>query len=221
MSEHLTSFPTDISTSGPLKEWFYFGARGICRIVLRWLGRWRVEGLSRLPRQGGVLVIANHVSDSDPLVVGSALPRPAWYMAKAELFEIPFLGPLIRALHAFPVKRGTADRAALSRALELLAAGEVVVVFPEGRDSVTGDLQPFEAGAALLALRSGVPVVPIGLRGTSEFLPMYHFIPRPARVLVRFGSPLSFEDLRPLPHRKRLAAMTRCMAASLARLVET
>jgi 1-acyl-sn-glycerol-3-phosphate acyltransferase len=203
------------------KGWFYRLARGLCRIVLGGLGRWQVEGQARVPRSGGVLVIANHVSDSDPLVVGSALARPAWYMAKMEHFEMPLLGPLIRALQAFPVQRGRPDRRALRRALELLAAGEVVVVFPEGRDSLTGDLQPLEAGAALLALYSGVPVVPVGLRGTRELLPMYHFIPRPAHVLVRFGSPIPFEDLGDLPRRERLNAMTRRMAASLARLIET
>lgn len=190
-------------------------------MALRGLGRWQVEGRERVPRRGGVLVIANHVSDSDPVVVGSALARPAWYMAKRELFERPLLGPLIRRLHAFPVERGTPDRRALRRALELLAAGEVVVVFPEGRDSLSGDLQPLEAGAALLALYSGAPVVPAGLRGTRELLPMYQVIPRPARVLVRFGSPIPFEDLRELPRRERLTAMTRRMAASLARLIET
>jgi 1-acyl-sn-glycerol-3-phosphate acyltransferase len=180
-----------------------------------------VEGRAHLPRTGGVLVIANHISDVDAVTVGSALSRTAWYMAKAELFDLPVLGPLIHAVHAFPVKRGTADRAALRRALELLAAGEVVVIFPEGRDSVTGRLQPFEAGVALLALRSGVPVVPVGLHGTNEFLPMYHFVPRPAHVLVRFGPPIPFEDLEDLPHRERMEAMIRRMAASLARLIDT
>src|SRR5437773_11396954 len=92
----------------------YLVVRAICkyvfRIVIGMFGGIRVEGLGYVPRQGALLVAPNHQSDGDPIVVGVALPRPAYFMAKSELFEIRVLGPAIRFLHAFPVRRGKPDR---------------------------------------------------------------------------------------------------------------
>jgi 1-acyl-sn-glycerol-3-phosphate acyltransferase len=171
--------------------------RAIARLVIALLGGLHIEGIENVPKSGPLLVTPNHNSDCDPIVVGVTLPRLAYYMAKSELFSIPVLGPLIRAMRGFPVRRGTADRTALRHAESLLKVGEAVVVFPEGQLSVTGRLQPLNPGVVMMAMHCGAPILPVALIGTSRLLPYGKLIPRPARqrIVVRFGQPISIEVL--------------------------
>ncbi|GAW93226.1 lysophospholipid acyltransferase family protein [Calderihabitans maritimus] len=169
---------------------FYTVAKQIVLLFFRICCRWQVVGKENLPPQGPVVVVANHVSYWDPPVLGVALPRQIHFMAKEELFRIPLLGPLIRILGAFPVKRGKSDRAALKAGLQLLQEGKVLGLFPEGTRSKTGQLLPFQPGAALLALKAGVPIVPVALQGSRQILRRF----RPT-VRVVIGKPLVFQDL--------------------------
>lgn len=168
-------------------------------VLLFLFGPVRVVGRSNVPRKGGVLIVSNHLSDCDPAVIGHALPRGAHYMAKRELFSIPLLAPLIRVLRAFPVDRGTADRSAIRHTVELLTAGEAVVMFPEGQLSEDGKLQPLMPGVAMIVQRSGAAVVCVGLRGTPRIIPFKKVIPRPAfgGVSARFGQPKTFDRYSP------------------------
>lgn len=167
--------------------------------------KWKVTGRKNIPVRGPVILAPNHISDVDPPFVGLSLFRPLWFMAKRELFSIPVLGPFMHFAQAFPVVRDAPDRASLKRAEELLRAGQVVVVFPEGRLSQDGELQPLLPGVALLALRAGVPVIPVGIAGTNRLLPYGATVPRPtlAPVRVHFGPPLSFDDLSELSSREQ------------------
>lgn len=171
--------------------------------------RHRVSGRLHVPRGGGVILAANHISDSDPPFILNASPRPLWFMAKRELFDMRVLGlhfgPIIRFCQAFSVDPGGADRAALRHAEELLAAKQAVVIFPEGRCSVDGELQEISSGTVMLALRAGVPIVPVGLWGTQCVMPYSQTVPRPttAPVRVHFGAPLHFSDLRDLSKREQ------------------
>ncbi|MFQ6098546.1 MAG: lysophospholipid acyltransferase family protein [Armatimonadota bacterium] len=160
------------------------------------LGRWEVHGLENVPNDGPVILAPNHTSYLDPPAVGTAMRRPIWFMAKSELFENLILGPLIWRMRAFPVRRGRPDRRALRNCLRLLEAGEVVTVFPEGERSKTGQLQEPELGVAVLALRSGAPVVPVAMSGTDEVLPRHAVLPRFGKVVVRFGEPMTFPEYR-------------------------
>jgi len=142
-----------------------------------------------------VILAANHMSYMDPPLIGSLIWRPVRFMAKDELFRIPILRQIVRGLGAFPVKRSMADRVALRHALELLEAGEVVGIFPEGTRSDDGRLQDLEPGIAFIALKSMAPIVPVGIQGTEKMLPPHAKFPRPARLLVRAGAPITFPDL--------------------------
>jgi len=179
--------------NGPCGSLFYLG-RQLCRWVYGGLWHLEATGLENIPAGGPALLMSNHVSYLDPPAVGCLLPRRTHYMAKAELFDVPVFRQVLFGINAFPVRRGQADRAAFRRTLELLAAGEVVVLFPEGTRSPDGRLQPAESGAALLALRSRVPVVPVALVGPETVFPRGARFPRPGRIRVRFGRPLTFRE---------------------------
>ena len=170
----------------------------LLRIIFFIFGGIRFEGREHVPLTGGVMVTPNHISDCDPAAIGVALPRDCYVMAKEELFEMKRLGPLIRWLRGFPVKRYTADRAALRYAEERMEEGECVVIFPEGKLSVTGELQPILPGALLAAERAKVPIVPTIIIGTNVVMPYGETKPRWLRhkMIVRFGPPVTVAELR-------------------------
>ena len=202
----------------------------ITRMIL-WSLAWllvglRVEGVHHVPRHGAVLVACNHLHNADPFLISFAIPRPVHFMAKRELYRIRPVGWLLRVLGAFPVDRGKADRAAIRRAEATLAQGIAVGMFPEGTRSVTAALQPAFPGAALIAWRGGVPVLPVVITG-SERLPLNGAKSRsPARagrgpgrrVLVRIGPPF---DLPRERDGRRLSAEegTALLMTELARLL--
>ncbi len=149
--------------------------------------RWRIEGAENIPSQGGVIIASNHISLWDPPVVGSAIARPVHFMAKEELFAIPVFSWIITRLNAFPVRRGTADRGAIRKAITLLEQGEVVGLFPEGTRSKTDKLGQPEPGVAMIAHKVGVPIVPTAVIGTNKLGKHGIFLPR---FIVKFGKPI-------------------------------
>lgn len=159
-------------------------------LLFRWYNRWEVAGREHIPDSGGVLLIANHTSYADPPIAGPSCPRPVNFMAKSELFRIPVLAPIIRRTHAFPVQRGAADQHALRRAVRLLKRDQVLLIFPEGTRSADGRLQPFEPGAAFIALASGAAVVPMAIDGADHVLPRGRPFLLPGKLRVRFGPPV-------------------------------
>jgi len=189
--------------------------RALFRLLFRLYNRWEVSGRDLVPDRGALLLIANHTSYADPPIVGSACRRPVHFMAKAELFFFP-LGAIIGRTHAFPVRRGGVDRAALRRAMQVLTEGGALLIFPEGTRSPDGKLMELETGAAFLALSSGAAVVPVGVDGADRLLPRGSPIIRPAKLRIRFGPPLNLADLRGArPTREALEEATRRMAAAL------
>ncbi|MCL4425061.1 MAG: 1-acyl-sn-glycerol-3-phosphate acyltransferase [Firmicutes bacterium] len=146
---------------------------------------WKAEGLANLPQEGAVILYSNHISWWDPPLVGCVVKRPVCFMAKEELFRIPIIGQVLPLLGAFPVRRGTADRAAIRRALEILKEGRVLGIFPEGTRSKSGQLQKAEPGTALLAIKSRASLVPVAILG-----PYRPFRP----IRVRIGQPFFMEE---------------------------
>ena len=170
--------------------WYSFW-KGLFGLWFRLQFRLRIEDREHEPRNGPVLAVSNHVSAVDPLIVGVALRRRARYMAKQELFRIPVLAVLLRSVGAFPVRRGEVDRQAVRRSLEALEQGDLLVMFPEGTRSPGGRLMSAEPGAALLALRTGAPVLPIAVIGTQHAMPKGARFPRRVPVVVRMGPPIA------------------------------
>jgi 1-acyl-sn-glycerol-3-phosphate acyltransferase len=178
----------------------YAFLRGFMRFItsVYLFGLLKVEGLENVPRDGPLIVCPNHFGTLDPPMVPAFLPRPdSWNMAKSEYFQKPYLRWLFTSYHAFPVVRHTADRAALRRSFDLLKAGQVLVMYPEGTRVDAGVLAEPEPGAGFIAQKCGCPVLPVALTGTSECLPKGKLWPRRVPVTVRFGKPFLVRQRRP------------------------
>jgi 1-acyl-sn-glycerol-3-phosphate acyltransferase len=186
--------------------------------LMRLLFRLEAHGTEHVPRHGPVLIVANHASFLDPPLVGGAAPRPLSFMAKAELFRIPLFGGLIRRLNARPVRREGADAGALRAALRILQEGGMLLMFPEGTRGPEGALRPAKPGAAMLALLSGAPVVPVLIRGSGRAWPRGRRLPRPVKVVVRFGPPRVFERQGRRADKADYDAVSREMMAAIGRL---
>lgn len=144
--------------------------RAILLLLSRVLLRMRIEGVDRVPRNGGVLVLGNHLHNADPLLIAIACPRPVHFMAKRELMTVPVIGRIIRFGGTFAVDRGRADRTAIRRADATLKQGIALGMFPEGTRSRSRQIERAMPGAGLLALRGNAPIVPVAITG-SERLP--------------------------------------------------
>lgn len=164
----------------------YSFLRAIFRVVFILLGL-KAEGLHNIAKKGPLILAANHISYWDAIMVGIATKRPIYFMAKSELFSYPLLGFFIKWLNAFPVRRGIADRNAIKNALSILGEGKILGIFPEGMRNLKGEELKAQAGVALIALKSGVPVVPVACIGTDRILPCGWFRP----LLVRIGEPIN------------------------------
>jgi glycerol-3-phosphate dehydrogenase (NAD(P)+) len=175
----------------------YLLARSLVQAIVEVLFRPRRFGRRHVP-DGPVILASNHRSFLDPLVIGCSLRRRVFFMAKQELFQNRFLGWLLSRLGAFPVRRGESDEETTRTALELLARGSALVMFPEGTRIRPGALGTPKRGVGRLALESGAPVVPVAVSGTERA--RRGWLLRPVRVELRFGRPLRFPLVeRPSP----------------------
>jgi 1-acyl-sn-glycerol-3-phosphate acyltransferase len=182
-----------------VRSWFYWPGTAIIGFVARLLWGARVEsGDEHIPRSGPFILVANHCSNVDPLILGWAIGnrtnRLIHFMAKAEMRGWPILGWLAGQAGVFFVRRGEGDRAAQRFSLEALAAGRPIALHPEGTRSRDGRLKAGRSGAALLAMRSGAPLLPAGIAGTHRIFPGRSRFPHPTRIVIRVGEPFT------LPH---------------------
>jgi 1-acyl-sn-glycerol-3-phosphate acyltransferase len=172
----------------------------VMRVLARFFTRVNIEGdLAAIPPTGGVLIAANHASNADPVLIGAflnqRLGRPLNWLGKREVFEWPVLSWLARHGGVHPVDRGAADVEAFRSAMRILEAGHVLAVFPEGTRSPDGRLQVAKDGVAVLALRSGAMVVPIGVGDSDKLWPKGRRIPRFTKgVTVRIGEPFRLAE---------------------------
>jgi 1-acyl-sn-glycerol-3-phosphate acyltransferase len=154
------------------------------------------RGLENVPVEGPLVIASNHLNDADPGILCTRIRRPIAFMAKVELFRIPLLAQFLRAYGAFPVRRGEADLSALRLANENLKAGRAVCIFPEGtREGPPELLMEALPGAAIVALRNDVPILPVAITGSGRLsLPgMFLRVDRRARVTLTVGKPFHLE----------------------------
>jgi len=191
----------------PLISGVALGARTLARCVTRV----QVEGdPDAIPREGPVILASNHISNADPVIIGAwltpRLGRRIHWLGKKEMFEWPVVGWMARNGGVVPVDRGAADIDAFRLAQRVLAAGQVLMVFPEGTRSPTGELQVPKDGLAMLALRTNATIVPIGVSNTDRVWKKGSFLPRPGgHATMRIGEPFKVADLLP-PEIDRKAA---------------
>jgi len=184
--------------------------RGVGRTIY-FFRRWQVFGRQYLPATGGAIIAANHNSAWDPILLGCAIDREIHYMGKEEIFHKPIGAWFFSSLHAFPVKRGSVDRRAIRRALDILKAGQLVGIFPEGTRVESGKKVEPQAGIALLALKAQVPVVPVGLKGSRSG--------GPPQIII--GNPMHFDDYyEAKPNSALLESISKQIMQEVNRLVE-
>ncbi len=171
---------------------FYYFIRGLVKFALLFLGL-KYEGIHNLPKKGSAIIAANHNSSWDPFLVAVASSRPVFFMAKAELYNNRLLAVILAGLHAFPVKRGTADRGAIRRALDILNEGKILGIFPEGTRTKNSSVQAAQTGAAMLALKSGTEVIPVACIGTARKIPWGW---GRNKLRVRVGRPMNMDKFR-------------------------
>lgn len=174
---------------------YYLGWSGF-RAFYRFYCGWRVFHAERVPLTGPVILASNHTSFLDPPLVGSGLHRGINYLARESLFRFPGLGWLLRNWDAVPVDREGGGAKGLKMILDRLLAGGAIILFPEGTRSKDGKLQPARSGIGLTVIKSQAPVVPVRVFGTYEAYGRHMKFPRPHRVMVKYGKPMLFKELR-------------------------
>ena len=156
--------------------------------IFRFLFRGQTIGISNLPKTGGVVVVSNHGSHLDPPILGHALGRPVAFMAKSELFRVPILASIISACGAYPINRGAGDREALRTASNRLSQGWATGVFLDGTRQENGRVNDPKAGAALLAGRTGCPILPVAIINSHRAFPKGSLLPRFVSIHLRVGA---------------------------------
>lgn len=170
--------------------WYYF-LWGLTLIIFKVSFKIKIRGKGNIPSKGPAVVASNHLSYLDPIVLGLITPRRMNFIAKEELFGNSLFRALITQLGAFPLKRERFDRAGYERALAILREGGILILFPEGTRAQHGKPGHLRQGAVRIALRAGVPLVPIVIAGTDSILPRGKRTIRLGKIRVEVGKPLA------------------------------
>lgn len=163
-------------------------------VLCFWLG-YRARGMEHIPPSGGGLMVVNHQSFLDPVLVGLPLARPISFLARDNLFRVPVLGWVLNNMYTMPINREAASTASIREAIRRLKYGFLVGIFPEGTRTTDGSVGELKPGFLALMRRSKRPVYPIGISGAYEALPRGSFMLRPRRVRVVYGEPISAETI--------------------------
>ncbi len=192
------------------KKKFYFADTSqrralvaLARSLFRSVMEMRVDGLENIPPEGPVVLAANHVTNFDVFPMQFALPRPIFFMGKAELFKNPLMDLVLRNLSGFPVNRGENDQWAMRHAAKVLAHGQMLGMFPEGTRSKGRGLKVAKTGSARLAVEAHCPILPIAIVGSNQFFKRF---PHRTRVQIKLLPPLT-----PRPNENPLALTDRLM----------
>jgi len=166
------------------------------RAVFSFYFRWRVFNRERVPMSGPVILAPNHASYIDPPLVGASLGRQISFLARDNIFHVPILAGILRSWKVVPVDRDGGTGRGLKQILARLEQGGAIILFPEGTRSRHGDLNPARSGIGLAVIKSKAPVLPVRVFGTRAAFGPHHLLPRPRRVIVKYGRPLWFAAQR-------------------------
>ena len=209
----------------------YYGFRSLFAIIFRGVFRTGTVGRDRIPRDGGLLVVCNHMSFIDPPLLGVVMPRPVEFMTMAEMFRKPWLAKLLRTIGCFPVDRSRADSGAAREAIRRLRAGRCVVIFPEAgirltEQSVLGGDPVFKPGAGSIALLGEAAILPVIVRDTRKPYVARNWLPfRQGRLhretmSVTFGYPFCLWNPSGLPSEERRRRSRETLREQLLKTVE-
>ncbi len=193
MGKENSSAIASVSQREPLSSLILYKALkwGFVQPIISSYFRGRVIGLENVPKTGAFIAVSNHASNFDPPILAAAVCRPVAFMAKEELFRVPILKQIIQTYGAYPVKRGSSDRAAIRAALASLQDGWGVGIFLQGTRTKDGRITKPKSGAALIAAKAQVPLIPISLIGTEKILKGKSPLPNPAALTVRIGEAIA------------------------------
>jgi 1-acyl-sn-glycerol-3-phosphate acyltransferase len=172
-------------------HWVYYFGRVLIRIIVFFFAGWKVKGRENLPAQGPVLIVSNHLHIADPPIVAASIKLKTVFMAKEELWRNRWSRFWVENFGAFPVERGAFNRESIRRADEWLNKGVSVIIFPEGGRSKSGKLKTAYSGAALIAMHTGVPILPVSISGTDKLKPLWRCLFHRAKVTVTIGQPFN------------------------------
>ncbi len=207
--------PTSAHHPNPV---LYDTIRTFLRFLIWLLTRTQVRGLENVPRHGPFIMVTNHLSAIDPPLCMAAMPaRMTVFAADTHRHEF-IAGPIMNAIGAIWVRRGEVDREALRAALEVLTSGGSMGIAPEGTRSKTGTLQEGKIGAAYLASRANVPLVPVAIAGTEIGLPALFKLSRP-RITFTIGPAFKLPESNGRPSRQELARDTEIIMRAIARML--
>lgn len=170
----------------PFSEWLW---RTVFKIIYSWYYGVTIIGREHVPKKGALIIAPNHKSNNDPPICGLALPRHVSFMAKEELFRNPIMRAIITWLGAFPVRRGGVDKIAIRHAMNILKEGRLLGIFPEGTRQRGDKLGRFHDGVASMALRTGIPIIPLALVGTDRM--------ERGKIAAIIGEPMYVEKAKP------------------------
>lgn len=180
---------------------------GLLRLLYFLLFRLEVLGKENVPTAGSLILMINHIDALDPFIIVGIFPRPVTPMSKIELFDLPLIGILARAYGAFPIRRGQVDKRALRQSLHVLREEGVLLIAPEGTRSPTYNLQRGKEGMALIASRTGAPIIPVAITGTENAGGYWRQLRRaPVRIVI--GKPFRLDPGGERVRRPLLRAMT-------------
>ncbi|VTS06098.1 lysophospholipid acyltransferase family protein [Tuwongella immobilis] len=193
--------------------------------LFSWMWSYRMTGRPRMPKTGPVLVLANHQSFFDPVLVGIASTRYLGFLARRTLFKNPILAALIRSLDAVPIDNQGLGKDGLQTVLNALNAGRAVLVFPEGSRTEDGNMLPLQPGITLLIKKVRCPIVPVGIAGAFDAWPRRQKLPAPSpiwkdatprTIAVAIGEPIDPATLVDLPREEMIARVQSAMETAFA-----
>ncbi|MEW4529565.1 lysophospholipid acyltransferase family protein [Maioricimonas sp. JC845] len=188
--------PTLADPGDPLKRnWVWFSIQQLLQVLFVLLFRYRARGYDKLP-PGGALLLVNHQSMLDPLLVGLPLKRPVSFVARENLFRVPIVGWILKRTYVIPINRESAGTHVIRESTRRMQQGFLVGVFPEGTRTRDGNLGTLKPGFVALVRRARVPVYPVGIAGAYRIMPRGTKFPRPRKVRVVFGDPLTEDELQ-------------------------